>query len=220
MRSEDIKRMVASTSDAAFAVDGQGLVVAWNEAAEALFALPASEAMGRHCREIVEGADECGPVCSERCTVRQAIEKRHPISNFDLQVETASGKQWCNASVLVAENTSATNPFAVHIIRPIDLRKRLEILVRDFVVSNTNVPPEEAVALISSTRAAAREAELTVRELEILRLLGKGSTTSSVANQLHISRTTVNNHVQHILRKLDAHTRLEAIGRAEHAGLI
>ena len=103
---------------------------------------------------------------------------------------------------------------------PIDLRKRLEILVRDFVVSKTNVPPAEAVAMISSTRDAAREAELTERELEILRLLGKGSTTSGVAEQLHISRTTVNNHVQHILRKLDAHTRLEAIRRAEHAGLI
>lgn len=220
MKPEEIKSMVASTSDAAFAIDGEGLVVAWNQAAEALFALPASEAMGRHCAEIVQGADECGPVCSERCTVRQAIEKRRPISNFDLQVETTSGKQWCNASVLVAENGSATNPFAVHIIRPIDLRKRLEILVRDFVVSNTNVPPEEAVALISSTRAAARDAELTNRELEILHLLGKGGTTLRIANQLHISRTTVNNHVQHILRKLNAHTRLEAIRRAEHAGLI
>jgi len=220
MRSEDIKRMVASTSDAAFAVDGQGLVVAWNQAAEALFALPASEAMGRHCGEIVEGADECGPICSQACTVRQAIEKRHPISNFDLLMNTATGRQWCNTSVLVAENGSAANPFAVHIIRPVDLRKRLEILVRDFVVSKTNVPPEEAVALISSTRVAAREAELTGRELEILRLLGKGGTTPSIAGQLHVSRRTVNNHVQHILRKLDSHTRLEAIRRAEHAGLI
>ncbi|MGZ8842689.1 MAG: response regulator transcription factor, partial [Pyrinomonadaceae bacterium] len=177
-------------------------------------------AMGRHCGEIVEGADECGPVCSEGCTVRQAIEKRHPISNFDLLTNTARGRRWCNVSVLVAENGSSTNPFAVHIIRPIDLRKRLEILVRDFVVSNTNVPAEEAVALISSTRTPAREAELTDRELEILRLLGKGGTTLSIAGQLHISRTTVNNHVQHILRKLDAHTRLEAIRRAEHAGLM
>jgi DNA-binding CsgD family transcriptional regulator len=220
MRSEDIKGMVASTSDAAFAVDGEGLVVAWNQAAEALFALPASEAMSRPCREIVQGADECGAVCSQDCTVRQAVAKRHPISNFDLLMNTASGRQWCNVSVLVAENGASTNPYALHIIRTIDLRKRLELLVRDFVVSNTNVPAEEAVALISSTRAAAREAELTDRELEILRLLGKGSTTSGVADKLHISRTTVNNHVQHILRKLDAHTRLEAIRRAEHAGLI
>jgi PAS domain S-box-containing protein len=212
--------MAESTSDAAFAVDGEGLVVAWNQAAEALFALPASEAMGRHCGEIVEGADECGPVCSQDCTVRQAVQKRHAISNFDLLMNTASGRQWCNVSVLVVENGAATNPYALHLIRTIDLRKRLEILVRDFVVSNTNVPAAEAVVLISSTRAAAREAELTDRELEILRLLGKGGTTPSIAGQLHIGRTTVNNHVQHIRRKLDVHTRLEAIRRAEHAGLI
>lgn len=220
MRSEEIKRMAESTSDAAFAVDGEGLVVAWNHAAEALFALPASAAMGRPCGDIVQGADECGAVCSQECTVRQAVAKRHPISNFDLVMNTASGRQWCNVSVLVAENGSQTNPYALHIVRTIDLRKRLEILVRDFVVSKTNVPAEEAVAMISSTRDAAREAQLTERELDVLRLLGKGSTTSGVADQLNISRTTVNNHVQHILRKLDSHTRLEAIRRAEHAGLI
>lgn len=220
MRSEEIKRMVASTSDAAFAVDGAGLVVAWNQPAEALFAIPENEAIGRHCGDIVQGADECGAVCSQECTVRQAIARRHPISNFDLLINTVSGRQWCNVSVLVAENGASSNPYAVHIIRTIDLRKRLEILVRDFVVNNTNVTCEEAVGLISTTRAPAREAELTDRELEILRLLGKGTTTQGVAKQLHISRTTVNNHIQHILRKLDSHTRLEAIRRAEHAGLI
>jgi DNA-binding NarL/FixJ family response regulator len=56
--------------------------------------------------------------------------------------------------------------------------------------------------------------------LEVLRLLAKGETTESIADQLSISRTTVNNHIQHILHKLNAHTRLEAIRRAEHAGLI
>lgn len=220
MRLEEIKKMTDSTADAAFAVDGEGLVVAWNHAAETLFALPAGEALGRPCGDIVQGADECGAVCSAECTVRQAVAKRHPIRNFDLLMNTASGRQWCNVSVLVAENGALTNSYALHIIRTIDLRKRLEILVRDFVVSKTNVPAAEAVAMISSTRDAAREAELTERELEILRLLGKGRTTSGVAEQLHISRTTVNNHVQHILHKLDSHTRLEAIRRAEHAGLI
>jgi len=220
MRTEEIKRMAESTSDAAFAVDGEGLVVAWNRSAETLFALSAPDAMGRACRDIVQGADECGAVCSQDCTVRQAVAKRHPISNFDLLISTPTGRQWCNVSIVVAENDVSTNPYALHIIRKIDLRKRLEILVRDFVVNNTNVPAEEAVTLISSTRAVARETELTDRELEILRLMGKGNSTSGLADQLHISRTTVNNHVQHILRKLNAHSRLEAIRRAEHAGLI
>jgi DNA-binding CsgD family transcriptional regulator len=220
MRFEEIKRMVSSTSDAAFAVDGEGLVVAWNAAAEKLFALPAPAAVGLPCRDIVQGADECGTVCSQECTVRQAVQKHHPISNFDLLMNTATGRQWCNVSVLVAENGVSTNSHAIHVVRPIDLRKRLEILVRDFVVNNTSVPAEEAVALISSTRAAAKDTELSNRELEILHLLGKGRTTPMIAEHLHISRTTVNNHVQHILRKLGAHTRLEAIRRAEHAGLI
>ncbi len=220
MRTEEIKRMTESTSDPAFAVDGDGLIVAWNQAAEALFQLSASEAVGRQCGDIVRGTDECGFVCTKECTVRQALESHHPIRNFDLQVETASGRQWCNTSVLVAENGSSINRFAVHIMRPIDLRKRLEMLVRDFVVNNTNVPANEAVALLSSTRAVAREAELTNREVEILRLLSTGNSTTEVAHTLHISATTVNNHVQHILRKLGAHNRLEAIRRAEHAGLI
>jgi DNA-binding NarL/FixJ family response regulator len=50
--------------------------------------------------------------------------------------------------------------------------------------------------------------------------LAKGVTTAAIAERLGISRTTVNNHVQHILHKLNAHSRLEAIRRAEHAGLI
>jgi PAS domain S-box-containing protein len=220
MRHEEIKQMVRSTSDAAFAVDGEGLVVAWNPAAEKLFALSAPAAVGLPCRDIVQGTDECGTVCSQGCTVRQAVLRRLPISNFDVLMNTATGRQWCNVSVLIAESGVSTNPHAVHIVRPIDLRKRLEILVRDFVVTNTNVSAEEAVALISTTRAAAKDAELSKRELEILRMLGKGNSTDAIARQLSISRTTVNNHVQHILRKLDSHTRLEAIRRAEHAGLI
>jgi DNA-binding NarL/FixJ family response regulator len=110
--------------------------------------------------------------------------------------------------------------YSVHILREVDVRKRLEMIVRDFVVTETNLPAEQTRALSSATRAVAREAELTDREIEILRCLARGETTAHVASQLSISRATVNNHVQHILRKLDAHTRLEAIRRAERAGLL
>jgi len=147
-------------------------------------------------------------------------QKRHPISNFDLQVETKQGRQWCNISVLIAGDAGSTLPYAIHIIRPSDIRKRLEMLVRDFIVAETGLPAEQATKVTSVTRAPARGAELTTREAEILRLLAKGATTTSIAAQLHISRTTVNNHIQHILHKLNVHTRLEAIRRAEHAGLI
>lgn len=220
MRFREIEELVASTSDPSFAVDGSGCIAAWNRAAQAMFALSAHDAIGRRCDEIIQGTDECGPVCSANCATRQAVRKRHPVGTFDLQVQTANGMQWCNVSVLTAEEENSATPYLLHIVRQIDFRKRLELLVRDIVVPGTGTHAEQATTLISSTRSAALEAKLSARECDILKLLAKGVTTTAVAEQLHISRTTVNNHVQHILRKLDSHTRLEAIRRAERAGLI
>jgi DNA-binding CsgD family transcriptional regulator len=56
--------------------------------------------------------------------------------------------------------------------------------------------------------------------MEVLKRLAKGNSTRTIANQLNISSATVNNHIKHILTKLDAHTRLEAIRHAENAGMI
>ena len=220
MLLRELKELVESTADASFAVDGAGMIVAWNAAAAAMFGMSESEALGQACGSILQGSDECGLVCTSDCSIRQAARGHHQISNFDLQVRTEQGVRWCNISVLIAEVTSSTLPHSIHIVRPIDTRKRLEMLVRDFIVTETNLPATEAQALISSTRSPLREAELTNRELEILRYLSKGTATETIAEHLHISRTTVNNHIQHILHKLNAHTRLEAIRRAEMAGLI
>jgi DNA-binding NarL/FixJ family response regulator len=128
--------------------------------------------------------------------------------------------QWFNVSVLIAEESSSTLPFSIHIVRPVDTRKRLEMVMRDFIVREADLPQEQLTSIKSVTRAPARAVELSEREREVLRLLAKGATTDEIASQLHVSRVTVNNHIQHILRKLGAHTRLEAVRRAEHSGLI
>ena len=52
---------------------------------------------------------------------------------------------------------------------------------------------------------------LTPREREILGFLSQGAETRVIASELCISPTTVRNHVQHILSKLEVHGRLEAI---------
>ena len=220
MRLREIKELVDSTSDSAFAVDGSGLIAAWNKAAEVMFGLNAADAIGKVCGDILQGMDECGSVCSADCSIQQAVRNHHPVGNFDLHIQTASGRQWCNVSVMTAGEANPKLPYSIHIVRQIDVRKRLELLVRDFVVTGTGLAPEQAATLMSSTRAPARETELSERELSVLKLLAHGATTAAVAEQLHISRTTVNNHIQHIFHKLDVHTRLEAIRRAEHAGLI
>jgi DNA-binding CsgD family transcriptional regulator len=185
-----------------------------------LFGVPADQVLGSACGPILQGSDECGPVCGPHCTIKQAIRRDHQVRNFDLLVRTTEGERWCNISVLIARVSNSILPYSINIIRPIDTQKRLELLVRNFIVTETNLPVEQAKALVVSPRSPAQETNLTNRELEVLRCLAKGAATSEIAQQLHISRTTVNNHIQNILGKLNAHSRLEAVRRAELSGLI
>lgn len=220
MRLRSICELVEGTADAAFATNSAGCIVAWNDSAASLFGINAARAIGQGCHHVVKGMDECGKVCSEDCSIKQAANKRHPVHHFDLRVETQDGKQWCNMSVLIASENNSKEPYTVHILRAIDVRKRLELTVRDFLVTEVKLPKEEAAALIHTTNSALSETELTLREKEILKLLGTGQTSRSIAGSLHISRNTVDNHIQHILKKLNAHSRLEAVRRAELSGLI
>ena len=61
---------------------------------------------------------------------------------------------------------------------------------------------------------------LTAREREVLEELAAGQSTASIATSLHISPVTVRNHIQRILAKLDARSRLEAVALGIRAGII
>jgi DNA-binding NarL/FixJ family response regulator len=66
----------------------------------------------------------------------------------------------------------------------------------------------------------ARLRELTPRETEILALLAGGSGTPQIARRLVISEKTVKTHIQNMLRKLGATSRLEAAAMAVKAGFV
>ena len=61
---------------------------------------------------------------------------------------------------------------------------------------------------------------LTPREREVLGLMAKGLDNRAIAEHLIVSVTTVRWHVQRILQKLDAHSKLEAVARAARLGLL
>jgi DNA-binding CsgD family transcriptional regulator len=58
---------------------------------------------------------------------------------------------------------------------------------------------------------------LTGRERDVLGLLLEGLTNAEIAERLFISPSTAKVHVRHILEKLGARTRLEAVVRAQAA---
>jgi len=53
--------------------------------------------------------------------------------------------------------------------------------------------------------------QLTPRQSEVLRLLEQGRSTDQIADELSLSKETVRNHIQHVLRALGARSRLEAV---------
>jgi DNA-binding NarL/FixJ family response regulator len=61
---------------------------------------------------------------------------------------------------------------------------------------------------------------LTAREREILLLLAHGATTQHIRTTLRISSNTLRTHIQHVLNKLHAHTRAQAVQAALTAGLL
>jgi DNA-binding CsgD family transcriptional regulator/tetratricopeptide (TPR) repeat protein len=64
------------------------------------------------------------------------------------------------------------------------------------------------------------KAELTARELEVLRLLADGLRNATIAERLFLSRRTVDHHVSAILRKLNVQSRGEAVAEAGRLGLL
>jgi DNA-binding NarL/FixJ family response regulator len=62
--------------------------------------------------------------------------------------------------------------------------------------------------------------DLSERETEVLELIGIGLSNTEIADRLVISLATVKTHVRHILQKLDARDRVQAVVLAYETGLV
>ena len=87
--------------------------------------------------------------------------------------------------------------------------------------------PDELLArvrrLLERSAVSARGGDsfdLTSREREVLSLLAEGHRQAGIASELSVSPRTVGKHIEHILRKLDVHTRTQAVALALRNGLV
>jgi LuxR family maltose regulon positive regulatory protein len=75
-----------------------------------------------------------------------------------------------------------------------------------------------------ATRAASPVAEFTEplskRELEVLALIAAGKSNHRIATELFVSVGTVKTHINNLYRKLDAHSRTQALARARELKLL
>ena len=82
--------------------------------------------------------------------------------------------------------------------------------------------PEVTAQVMRAAMQPANPAQpaLSDREMEVLRCLASGLTTHQISRDLFISENTVKTHVRHILEKLEAENRVEAVSKAMKIGLI
>ncbi|HVS67299.1 MAG TPA: response regulator transcription factor [Mycobacteriales bacterium] len=118
------------------------------------------------------------------------------LSIVDCIGEGASG--YLTANSTVEEVGSALRRIdAGQMVLP--LLRRAGDLAIEPVVAATSIAPE----------GDPRRQHLTPREQEVLRRLTRGQNTADIARDLQISINTTRSHIQHLLKKLQLHSRLE-----------
>ena len=95
---------------------------------------------------------------------------------------------------------------------------RAEILeaIRAVDAGRTCLPP----GIAASLAARMPDADLSSRELTILRSIARGLSNKEIGSNLSITESTVKGHVNHLLGKLKARDRTEAVTVALRRGLI
>jgi DNA-binding NarL/FixJ family response regulator len=126
---------------------------------------------------------------------------------------TGSGAQEALAKAIEA----GCSGFLVKEVSGLDLAAAIRAAVRgEIVIHATSLQG----ALPSLAHRPHPIHDLTIREIEILQRLGRGASTQQLTTELFLSVHTVRNHVQNIVTKLGAHSRLEAVAIALREGII
>jgi DNA-binding NarL/FixJ family response regulator len=121
-------------------------------------------------------------------------------------------------SVIIAPSANARRFNLIHRVEPLDpaAECRLDELARrcDAMPGFPSTPDKRKKVSADPVR------KLTPREIEVLRLVASGTSTKEITHALGIQASTVHNHIQHILDKLGAHTKLQAVYVAQRRGLL
>lgn len=178
---------------AVFRTDRANVIRDWNDECAHLTGIPADEAEGRPCWEVIAGRDAEGAiVCHPGCSIARLAQQGWPVRCIDLDMPTRYGSKRLTISTIVLRDDSGT--IVLH-------------------------PMREAAESSPVAKADQARPRLTRRQREILHLLVEGVRVRQIALRLTLSETTVRNHIRAILRELDAHSQLEAVARARALSL-
>jgi DNA-binding NarL/FixJ family response regulator len=115
--------------------------------------------------------------------------------------------------------TAGADGYLLKNAEPEELKKAIHKVVEGNAVLSPEVT-QPIIRAIANMSLATSDKGISPREVEILECLADGLTTSQIAFTLFISENTVKTHIRHILEKLEASNRTEAVSKASQLGLI
>ncbi|TMK28886.1 MAG: response regulator transcription factor [Actinobacteria bacterium] len=100
--------------------------------------------------------------------------------------------------------------------------------IRAAAMGESLISPAIAAKVLQRVRASSTQpeientirAELSEREIEVLKLIANGKDNAMIASELHISPKTVKNHISNILMKLQIDNRIQAAVYAVRSGIV
>jgi PAS domain S-box-containing protein len=201
------------SAEALVAIDEQGSIVFWNDAATKLLGRDAAQAVGRPCHEVLRGLTAAGGhLCGPNCPIQASCRELRAPRRFEMVVPHPDGAElWLEATTCIVLDDE-DRPIAIHILSEAVSARRLADLAETVV---------RRVSKLEASVPATRSGQIvTRRELDVLSLLAEGLGTGDIAARLSLSIATVRNHVQNLLLKLGAHSRAEAVVIAVKSGLV
>lgn len=163
--------------------------------------------------------------------IQQYREHQPDVTLMDLRLPDLSG---IDAMIAIrSEFAQARIVVLTTFEGDVEIQRALEAGARGYLLKN--MPPRELVDVIRQVHAGKKrippeiaaqlaqhmgDEELTTREIEVLRHVHTGNRNRDIAELLFISEETVKVHIKHIMDKLGAQDRTQAIAIAVRRGII
>jgi DNA-binding NarL/FixJ family response regulator len=124
-----------------------------------------------------------------------------------------------NDDDLIGSIVAGANGYVLKNTEPEILRNT----IMQVYAGNSVLSPEITAKVLQAVRRSQADRNrglLSDREVEVLKCLARGQTTTQIAGVLFISENTVKTHIRHILEKMEVNNRAEAVARAAQMDLI
>ncbi|HET6861598.1 MAG TPA: response regulator transcription factor [Pyrinomonadaceae bacterium] len=163
--------------------------------------------------------------------IQQFDEHRPDVTLMDLRLPDMSG-----IDVVIAIRSQHPEARIIMLTTfegDVEIQRALEAGARGYLLKS--MPPKDMLEAIRQVHAGKKripaeiashlaehmgDEALTEREIEVLRAIAEGNRNRDIANKLFISEETVKVHIKHIMEKLNASDRTQAVAIGVRRGII